>query len=67
VTTKTTHNKFALVDVDHHWIEIEGNPPPAGTKLLLINRKLGVATIGNFTKGCGWTHYAGLPTFKDRI
>lgn len=65
MTIKTTHNKAALVDVRHHWIEIEGNPPPAGTKLLLINRKLGVAVIGNYTKGCGWTHYAGLPTFKD--
>lgn len=66
MTTKTTHNKFALVDVHHHWIEILDNPPPSGTKLLLINRKLGVAVIGNYTKGCGWTHYAGLPTFKDR-
>lgn len=62
---KTTNNKMALVDIFHHWTPIdEKNPPPSGVKLLLINRSLGVATIGNYTAKSSWTHYAGLPTFK---
>jgi len=62
---KTTNNKMALVDIFHHWTPIDENqPPPSGVKLLLINRSLGVATIGNYTPKSNWTHYAGLPTFK---
>lgn len=65
MTTKTTHDQIALVDVFHHWAPIDKkNPPPRGVKLLLINQSLGVATIGNYTANSDWTHYAGLPTFK---
>lgn len=65
MTTKTTHNHTALVDVTHHWKPIDkANPPPSGVKLLLIERYLGVAVIGNYRADSTWTHYAGLPTFE---
>lgn len=65
MTTKTTHDQLALVDIEHNWIPIDpAKPPPMGVKLLLINRSLGVAVIGNYSTNTTWTHYAGLPTFK---
>jgi hypothetical protein len=65
MTTRTTSDKLALVDVQHHWKPIDPkNPPPLGSKLLLIDKRLGVAVISNYAKGGSWTHYAGLPTFK---
>lgn len=65
MTTKTTHDQLALVDSEHHWRPIDrSSPPPQGVKLLLIDQRLGVATIGNYSPTASWTHYAGLPTFK---
>lgn len=65
MTTKTTNDNMALVDIQHHWKPIDkANPPPSGVKLLLIERKLGVAVIGNYRADSTWTHYAGLPTFE---
>lgn len=65
MTTKTTYDKLALVDIENHWIPIDpSKPPPMGVKLLLINQSLGVAVIGNYSTNTTWTHYAGLPTFK---
>ncbi len=65
MTTKTTNDNMALVDIQHHWKPIDKvNPPPSGVKLLLIERKLGVAVIGNYRADSTWTHYAGLPTFE---
>lgn len=67
MSTKTTSDRLALVDVFHHWAPIDPvHPPPSGVKLLLIDKRLGVAVIGNYSKSGSWTHYAGLPTFaKD--
>lgn len=65
MTVKTTNDKTVLVDVFHHWTPIDPkNPPPSGVKLLLIDKRLGVAVVGNYTKATTWTHYAGLPSFK---
>ena len=65
MTTKTTNDQLALVDINNHWIRIDpANPPPTGPKLLLIDKRLGVAVIGAYSKHGSWTHYAGLPTFK---
>lgn len=65
VSTKTTNDRLALVDTQHHWKPIDkANPPPSGVKLLLIERKLGIAVIGNYRADSTWTHYAGLPTFR---
>lgn len=65
MTIKQTSDGAAVVDTTIHWIPITDKAPPSG-KLQLINQKLGVATYGNYTKGQGWTHYAPLPTFKDK-
>jgi len=65
MSTKTTNDKLALVDTYYHWKPINpGSPPPSGVKLLLIDKYLGIAVIGNYNKNGSWTHYAGLPTFK---
>lgn len=65
MTTKTSTDKLALVDVRHHWTPIDrASPPPSGVKLLLIDKRLGVAVIGNYSRSGTWTHYAGLPTFS---
>ena len=65
MSTKTTNDRRALVDTNHHWKPIDKtNPPPSGVKLLLIQRKLGIAVIGNYRADSTWTHYAGLPTFE---
>ncbi len=65
MSTKTTSDRMALVDVNHHWKPIDkNNPPPLGVKLLLIERRFGVAVISNYQPDSTWTHYAGLPTFE---
>lgn len=65
MTTRTTNDQLALVDITNHWIPIDPKtPPPTGPKLLLIDQRLGVAVIGAYNKNGSWTHYAGLPTFK---
>lgn len=65
MSTKKTHDSMALVDIFHHWAPIDkAKPPPSGVKLLLIDRKLGIAVIGSYHAKSTWTHYAGLPTFE---
>lgn len=65
VSIKKTSDGQAVVDTTIHWISVEDAPPPSG-KLQLINERLGVATYGNYMKGQNWTHWAPLPTFKDK-
>jgi hypothetical protein len=64
MTIKKTSDGAAVVDTELHWIPISEAPPPSG-KLLLINQKLGVAVLGNYIKGAGWSHWCGLPKFFD--
>ena len=56
----------ALIDPASVWVEIsDENKPPAGVKMQLINKKLGIATIGTYDKNkSDFTHYAGLPYFE---
>ena len=42
-------------------------PPPAGVKLLLINRANGVACLSVYQAKHQWTHWAGLPHFADQV
>ena len=57
---------LAVVDSQYHWRPIDG-ATRRGVKLLLINRNAGVATLGALGGDPGhWTHWAPLPTFKDR-
>lgn len=63
---KISSDGSTLVDLDCRWVEIDIKAPPADVKLLLINRNLGSATIGYYEKSNNqFTHYAGLPKFKD--
>lgn len=65
MTIKKTTDGAAVVDTAIHWISIQEKAPPGG-KVQLINRKLGVAVYGNYSKGQGWSHWAPLPVFKDK-
>lgn len=65
MTIKLTNDRSAAVNTELPWLDIKTNPPPLGTKLQLINRKLGVAVYGNYTRGVGWTHWQALPKFID--
>lgn len=56
-------DRRAVVTERLRWIPVEKAAPPRGAKLLLINRRYGVAVIGEWTPGAGWTHWQGLPTF----
>ena len=59
-----TSNKAAIVDKDYHWIDAKETPPPSGMKMLMIDRRLGVAVLGSWRDSDGWTHWCPLPTFK---
>lgn len=64
--TSPDSTRFAVVDTLYHWRPIDASTP-RGSKLQLINRSAGVATYGSLgTDPCHWTHWAPLPTFKDR-
>lgn len=66
MTIKQTADGAAVVNTEHHWIPVSEVPPPNGPKLLLINRKLGVAVLGSYTKSANWTHWCALPKFQDK-
>jgi hypothetical protein len=66
VTIKQTTDGQAMVDTTHRWIPIAEQMPPTGPKLLLIDRKYGVAVLGSYTKSGTWTHWSPLPKFKDK-
>lgn len=66
MTIQRTRDGQAMVDTSHRWIPITEQAPPIGPKLLLIDRKYGVAVISNYTKDGTWTHWCGLPKFKDK-
>ena len=54
----------AAVAQEFFWIPVAESPPPLGVKLLLINKDLGVASMGIYSKAHQWTHWQGLPKFK---
>ncbi len=57
---------LAVVDMHYYWRPIDA-ATPRGTKMQLINRAAGVATLGALGSDPGhWTHWAPLPTFGDR-
>ena len=63
---KTTSDKAATVDTEFHWIPVSDKQPPLGTKILAISDKYGVAVICLWHKVNHWTHWAPLPTFKEK-
>lgn len=58
--------RSAAIADGHYWISIDDHPPPAGVKLLLINRTNGVAVLGTYQAKHQWTHWQGLPHFHDK-
>ena len=50
-----TQDRSAAVNHGLYWISVDGQPPPRGAKVLLINEKFGVAVLGPYTPGQGWT------------
>ena len=64
-TIAPTANKAAIVDKEYHWIDAKENPPPKGPKMLMIDKRLGVAVLGAWRDSDGWTHWCPLPTFKS--
>ena len=64
MTIAPTASKAAMVDKDYHWIDAKVTPPPRGPKMLLIDRRLGVAVLGAWRDSDYWTHWCPLPTFE---
>ena len=63
---QSTDGAAAVSDV-FHWRLIDTDTP-RGVKLLLINRRAGVAAFGSLgSSSFYWTHWAPLPTFKEEI
>lgn len=62
---KLTSDRAAAVNHSVYWIDVNDVPPPRGAKLQLINKRFGVATYGAYTPNQGWTHWQGVPKFKE--
>lgn len=63
---KLTNDGAAAVNPTVHWLPITPeNKPPIGARMLLIRRSAGVAQVTTFRDDGWYTHFAGLPTFKD--
>ena len=59
-------DRTAAVSNETTWIDATEQKPPKGVKLLVINRKLGVAHVGPWADHYGYTHWQALPRFaKD--
>lgn len=63
---KLSSDGAAAVNPETFWIPItKENMPIEGARYLLINRSAGMTQVAPF-KNDGWyTHYAGMPKFKD--
>ena len=61
---KMTRDQFAVVDVNNKWLDAKKYSPPRGAKMLMIDRKLGVAVLGTWRDADHWTHWCPLPTFE---
>ena len=62
---KVNSMRSAAVNQEIFWIPIDEVEPPAGVKLLLINERNGVAVLGTYHQKHQWTHWQGLPKFKQ--
>jgi len=60
---KLTSDQFAVVDVNNKWLDASKYSPPRSAKMLMIDRKLGVAVLGVWRDADRWTHWCPLPTF----
>lgn len=60
---KLTNDMFAVVNVSNKWIDAKKHTPPKSAKMLMIDKRLGVAVLGTWRDADGWTHWYPLPTF----
>lgn len=65
MNTRLTSNKDAVVFEGVYWIPIAQQLPPRGAKVLLIRKYSGVAVLSQWDGNGHWTHWAGLPRFKE--
>lgn len=61
---KLTSDHFAVVDINNKWLDAKKYAPPRSAKMLMIDRKLGVAVLGVWRDSDRWTHWCPLPTFE---
>ena len=65
MTYRLTADRAAAVAPGWHWLPINEHTP-RGSKVMLINRRYGVAHIGLHTAADDfYDFWAPLPTFKD--
>jgi hypothetical protein len=60
---KLTTDKAAVVDTKAKWIPISVMLPPRGAKVLVIEKKFGVARLDNWHPESGASHWFPLPTW----
>lgn len=60
---KLTSDRSTIVDTKIKWIPIVTLSPERGAKCLLIDRRYGAATLGEWKPEQKWTHWHPLPTF----
>lgn len=63
---KLNSAKTAAVNRAVPWIPIDENTP-RGVKLLLINKRYGVAVLGPLSKEHTFTHWQALPYFSEEL
>ena len=63
MTHKLTADGAAIVAPDIHWLPMT-DTVPIGTRMLLIEKKQGVAYVRAHLPRDGFDHYFPLPTFK---
>lgn len=59
---KLTNDGAAVVAPSINWLPID-NKTPTGSKMLLIDRRQGIAYLRIHLQGDGFTHWYPLPTF----
>lgn len=66
MSIKLTADRAAAVNTQTFWVEITPSSKPLkGARYLLINKAAGVAQIGPFRDDGWYTHFAGLPRFRE--
>lgn len=63
MSIKLDDSRAAAVNTECFWLPVKKFRPPRGVKLLLINRKHGSGTTGDWNPGSEWTHWQGWPKF----
>lgn len=63
---RLSSDRAAAVNTSTCWQKITAdNKPLVGAKYLLINKDAGVAHVSVYRDDGWYTHFAGLPVFKD--